>query len=90
MSDTGSERTPTCPHCGTSASDWEAERKIGCVHCLDALEDRIVPYLLRRGIYSPMIPRDWNLKDLLREAVETEDFEEAARLRDLLEGGGLD
>ena len=88
-----------CAFCGATARDFRATGRLGCPHCYDAME-RSLRELLRRlhgsskhvGIQydipvahilqKPDSVHD--LRDRLRRAVETEQFELAAELRDRL------
>jgi protein arginine kinase activator len=88
----------TCPACGIKYMEFKAEGRLGCPHdyavfhaALEPLLDRI--HRARRHVGK--IPRHTvanaarhtelvQLRQKLRRAVETEAYEEAARLRDLL------
>ena len=94
-----SQDLTTCAFCGATARDFRATGRLGCPHCYDAME-RSLRELLRRlhgsskhvGIQydipvahilqKPDSVHD--LRDRLRRAVETEQFELAAELRDRL------
>jgi protein arginine kinase activator len=88
----------TCPECGIKYMEFRAEGRLGCPHdyttfrgALETLVQRI-----HRGVrHVGKVPlhfqanRAWQeevvrLRRQLRTAVETEAYEEAARLRDLL------
>ena len=88
----------TCPECGIKYMEFRAEGRLGCPHdyttfrgALETLVQRI-----HRGVrHVGKVPlhfqanRAWQeevvrLRRQLRAAVETEAYEEAARLRDLL------
>jgi protein arginine kinase activator len=86
-----------CTFCGTTMSDFRATGRWGCSHCYTAFEPSMRE-LLRRvhgnakhagRTYAPPAPAlDENatilgeLKDRLRRAIENEQFEVAADLRD--------
>lgn len=86
-----------CTFCGTTMSDFRASGRWGCSHCYTAFEPSMRE-LLRRvhgnakhagRTYQPPAPTlDANatilgeLKDRLRRAIESEQFEVAADLRD--------
>jgi protein arginine kinase activator len=94
-----SEDATSCTFCGATARDFRATGRLGCPHCYDAME-RSLRELLRHlhgnskhvGIQyhvptahvleKPDSVHD--LRDRLRRAVETEQFELAAELRDRL------
>lgn len=94
-----SEDAASCAFCGATARDFRATGRLGCPHCYDAME-RSLRELLRRlhgsskhvGIQydvptahvleKPDSVHD--LRDRLRRAVESEQFELAAELRDRL------
>lgn len=96
---TSSEDAAACAFCGATARDFRATGRLGCPHCYDAME-RSLRELLRRlhgsskhvGIQydipvahvleKPDSVHD--LRDRLRRAVEAEQFELAAELRDRL------
>jgi len=83
----------TCSHCKTRLKDFFQTARLGCSHCFVEFEEVLVP------LYEQII-RDseanknrraseiqWGLRQLrqrLTEALEKEDYKEAAQLRDLL------
>lgn len=87
----------SCPFCGLLASDFKDSGRMGCPQCYSTFEPS-VRSLLRRihggtqhvgKVYLPPDPsarerekRLDGLRKKLRRAVETEDFERAAELRD--------
>ena len=93
------EDATSCAFCGATARDFRATGRLGCPHCYDAME-RSLRELLRRlhgnskhvGIQyhvptAHVLEKPDSLHDLrdrLRRAVETEQFELAAELRDRL------
>jgi protein arginine kinase activator len=100
--------TVRCKCCGASFSDIVKSGKVGCSACYDTFYDRLVPLLqqihgsaVHRGKTTgeslPQIRPKGQLSIMhrkLREAIESEDFESAALLRDsirkLEEGGEKD
>ncbi|MFN4259976.1 MAG: UvrB/UvrC motif-containing protein [Gemmataceae bacterium] len=88
----------TCPACGIKYMEFRAEGRLGCPHDYEVFRVGLVPLLARihraerhRGKvprhHAQAVARQAELLKLrqhLREAVETEQYEEAARLRDLL------
>ena len=86
----------TCPQCGATWSDLRREGKPRCAGCYEAFADELEPTI--RSLYgtashtgrAPAKCREQRnkekktalLKKQLREAVEAEQYEEAARLRD--------
>jgi protein arginine kinase activator len=85
-----------CPGCGMKASDFRKQGKLGCAQCFTAFEKdvrAIVSQMAARPRHAGRLPgsfseeartaaADAGLREELREAVEREDYEEAARLRD--------
>lgn len=76
------EGSSICPRCGTSLKEWNATRRLGCFQCLQIFEGAIQAYLgwRGRGGHQPL-----DLRHLLEQALEHEDFERAALLRDLMD-----
>lgn len=89
--------TGTCAYCGTDLAEFKRVGRLGCSHCYPTFE-RHLQTLLRRlhggtqhvgKVYLPPDPSEaelerrlMGLRRRLARAVETEDFERAARLRD--------
>jgi len=85
-----------CPRCGMKASDFRKQGKLGCAECFTAFHKdvkAIVSQMAARPHHAGRLPRSFTapaatalendtLREALREAVEKEDYEEAARLRD--------
>lgn len=92
-------RDSRCTFCGLSFKDFRESGRLGCPHCYTAFEGHLRS-LLRRihggtqhlgKVYLPPDPtatemgkRLEALRRKLQRAVESEDFERAARLRDEL------
>lgn len=95
---TAKEKKLKCPSCGLTYSDFKRIGKLGCGQCYETFKSYLVPLLKRiHGSDRHMgkmpgkkgkLPRTKeavNIEDLkrrLKRAVELEEFEEAARLRD--------
>ncbi len=92
-----SEDAASCAFCGATARDFRATGRLGCPHCYDAMEKSLRELLRRlhgssRHVGSryevPVAHIDakpdslYDLRDRLRRAVESEQFELAAELRD--------
>ncbi|BAH38624.1 hypothetical protein GAU_1582 [Gemmatimonas aurantiaca T-27] len=91
------EDSTSCRFCGATARDFRASGRLGCPHCYDAME-RSLRELLRRlhgssrhvgNRYEPpaahLLEKSdsvHDLRDRLRRAVDAEQFELAAELRD--------
>jgi protein arginine kinase activator len=88
----------TCPECGIKYMEFKAEGRLGCPHDYQVFQTALEPLLLRihrATRHAGKHPRhgrrstEWHnevvsLRQQLREAVDSECYEEAARLRDLL------
>jgi len=87
-----------CPRCGLKASEFRKQGKLGCPECFKAFDKdvrAIVSQMAARPRHTGKVPRTLvveqsagtkgeGLRDELREAVEREEYELAARLRDRL------
>lgn len=99
----GTERK--CPTCGTTESELRRTGRAGCPDCYHTFEDILNPYIRRvhgadahigsapqsAAPETPQADPVAELRAKLQEAVQSENYEEAARLRDeihRLEGGG--
>jgi protein arginine kinase activator len=88
----------TCPECGIKYMEFKAEGRLGCPNDYQVFQKALEPLLQRihrSTRHAGKHPRHgrrsvaWHtevvsLRQQLREAVDTENYEEAARLRDLL------
>lgn len=88
----------TCPACGIKYMEFRAEGRLGCPHDYEAFRAGLEPLLQRihravrhvgktpkeRRLTSALQAELLLMRTQLRSAVESEDYEEAARLRDLL------
>jgi protein arginine kinase activator len=91
--------TGPCPFCGTKMEDFKKTGRLGCSHCYVVFEPHLKS-LVRRlhggtqhvgKVYLPPDPsmadrheRLAGLRRKLDKAVESEDFERAAQLRDMI------
>jgi len=87
---------PECPECGFLWSRFLRENHLGCPACYEAFRLRLEPMLRSHHRTSLPQPPAGNLRDLVKrhrreewqrrqdDAVAREDYEEAARLRELL------
>jgi protein arginine kinase activator len=87
-----------CSRCGMKASEFRKQGKLGCPECFRAFEKdvrAIVSQMAARPRHTGKVPQTLvieqsagsegeGLRDELREAVEREEYELAARLRDRL------
>ena len=88
----------TCPACGIKYMEFKAEGRLGCPHDYDVFRGALLPLLERihrgtthRGKIPPNATRHAaragelrELRQKLRQAVDAEAYEEAARLRDMI------
>jgi protein arginine kinase activator len=88
----------TCSACGTSFADFTRTGRLGCDNCyvvfrgqLDDLLRKVHGSTQHRGKFPKMSPdvmkplrEERNLQDELKKAVQNEDFEKAAKIRDRL------
>ena len=90
-----------CSFCQTSKSDFRASGRLGCAHCYGAFEQSLRDLLRRvhghsvhvgrryRPPHTAVLERAATLRELrarLQRAVEGEEFELAATLRDQIRG----
>ena len=92
---TGEFAKLACPYCGTKYGEFRANGRLGCPGDYEAFHKGLLPVLQRihgstehqgkcpRRSSSPQAELI-RLRREMRAAVEQEDFEEAARLRDLI------
>ncbi len=85
-----------CPTCKMSFDEFKKSGKVGCEDCYTAFKNNLVPVLknIQGSVYhSGKIPKKAgaelyvkreieNLKSELKRAVEKEEYEQAAKLRD--------
>jgi protein arginine kinase activator len=79
-----------CEICGLTLAEFKAEGRLGCQHDYEALRVALEPLLERihRSVaHVGKAPRDVRVREWrkqMQKAVAAEDYEEAARLRDLI------
>jgi protein arginine kinase activator len=85
-----------CPSCGMSFEEFQKTGKLGCSECYSVFEERLEPLLKRihgntehHGKTPKKMEQDVNksnvlndLKELLNKAIQSEEYEKAAELRD--------
>jgi protein arginine kinase activator len=88
-SDKSSLSQPKCGVCGTSLKDLKKNKPLGCAHCYDTFSNYLSKELNLTGPeyfkhrFSDKIAGKINrMKKELKKAIESEDFEKAALLRD--------
>lgn len=83
-----------CHVCGITLAEFKAEGRLGCPHDYEALRDTLEPLIERIHRSTEHVgkaPREVRVrawKKQMQEAVAAENYEEAARLRDLIRGAG--
>lgn len=96
--DEGIDETLACPTCGLTWREFKKVGRLGCPDCYDTFHSKIEKilievhgssrYLGRRYIKDrkrgKLLKQRRELEEKLRKAVENENFEEAARIRDKL------
>jgi protein arginine kinase activator len=89
-----------CAYCGTSQKDFRASGRLGCAHCYSAFAESLRDLLQRVQGSAKHVGRRYeppnpgapptrsvdSIRDQLREAIDREEFERAASLRDELRG----
>lgn len=94
----GAEREEKCPKCGYTFSDIVKSGKVGCADCYRKFYDKLLPSLQRihgkikhtgkqamipvQRSAEPKINPISKLKEDLQKAIEEQNFEQAAVLRD--------
>lgn len=85
-----------CPSCGFTYSDFKKTGRLGCSECYEAFKSQMAPLLKRiHGsdrhvgkiplMVGKTVKDTRNLQELkmkMEKAIQSEDFEEAARIRD--------
>jgi protein arginine kinase activator len=88
--DKASRRAETCAVCGLTLAEFKAHGRFGCEHDYEALRTAIEPLLERvhRGTaHCGKAPRALRVRawqQQMQAAIDAENYEEAARLRDLI------
>ncbi len=89
-------RTVRCEKCGSTFNDIIESGKIGCAECYKTFYDKLLPSLQRihgKTKHEGKIPNRVSVENInenklesleaeLKEAIETQNFEKAAKLRD--------
>ncbi len=90
-----------CPFCGTTHSDFRRSGRLGCAQCYGRFEGQLRPLLRRLHGASQHVGKLYqggttaagdrfarlaSMRVRLQRAVDVEDFESAATLRDLIHG----
>lgn len=92
------ESQTSCPKCGHKTSDFRRTGRLGCAGCFEVFETILLPVLedmhpgtQHKGKVPKQALRRQNsqeeishLKDSLKRAIEEEAYEEAARIRDMI------
>ncbi len=95
----GGDDEPVCPGCGLNASDFKMRGRLGCPRCYEVFRGSLLPLLERvhdgtshRGRFPGRTAMDVaaadkmaELKRRLDNAIQEENYEEAAQLRDELQ-----
>lgn len=90
------EEALRCEVCGLTYDEFQSSGKLGCAHCYEAFSEQLKPLLLRvhgRSQHAGRVPAGCDevraleasilsLKARMDQAVQVENFEEAAALRD--------
>jgi protein arginine kinase activator len=91
------EQEVSCPHCGFTLSQFTKEAVLGCPHDYEVFEKALLPLIqkahdgktVHRGKIPSKIPKDTKeqiklttMRQQLEAAVQSEDYELAAKLRD--------
>ncbi|MBI2871099.1 MAG: UvrB/UvrC motif-containing protein [Candidatus Omnitrophica bacterium] len=96
MAGATSQETPVCPNCGLSYADFKKVGRLGCSECYEAFRESLAPLLKRihgstrhvgrmperSGKTTEKGNQFQDLAKRLEHAIATEEYEEAARLRD--------
>ncbi len=90
--------TVRCENCGSSFEDISNSGKVGCANCYKVFYNQLIPSIKRihgntkhAGKLAACVKEDkrvenklQNLKMKLNEAIDKQEFEEAAKLRDMI------
>jgi len=93
-SGTDSATDPNCPKCGLTYATFKAEGRLGCEHDYETFRSILEPLLERihravnhtgkLPVSARLAARIQDLRTQMKEAIAIEDYEQAARLRDLI------
>lgn len=89
------DQTP-CPVCGWTKLDWKKKHRMGCDHCYTHWAEDLLRWYQKRGFeypYSGPLPMRFEelnrkrrhrdgLKQKLEQCLKSENYEEAAQIRD--------
>jgi len=96
-----SEKEMVCPHCGFTLDQFRREAVLGCSYDYEVFEKSLLPLIKKahdgRTVHCGKIPSRTpanakrqiellNMRQQLQAAVQNEDYELAARLRDKIAG----
>lgn len=99
--ETTATRGKKCPNCGLSYADFKKIGRLGCSECYSVFKEFLAPLLKRihgstqhlgktpveaANKVSRLTSKLEDLKVRLQKAIELEEFEEAAKLRDKIRG----
>lgn len=90
------KRSTACPLCGATAEDISRSGRVGCAKCYEQFSDMLTPYIRRihgNTMHAGRMPENIGgeitarrklegLKTELKRAIELQEFERAAELRD--------
>ena len=91
-----SEKTERCPMCGSSINEIRKSGNVGCSQCYDAFREHLMPLIQRvhgKTVHNGKIPESAGkeitakakiseLEKELKQAIDSQEFEKAASLRD--------
>lgn len=94
----GPSRVSACPHCEYQLSEFQNSNRLGCVRCYEHFREQVQPILgmyHRHVSHLGKVPHSVSgtasrqgeltrMRVALEKAIQTENYEEAARLRDLI------
>lgn len=97
--ETGSASQAVCPHCGITYKQFRSQGRLGCPHDYEVFHDELLPLLesihgetQHVGKCPPEVSSSSRmhyelirLRNSLRDAVDNEQYEQAARLRDRIQ-----
>jgi len=96
MGSSGTKTVPVCKACGMSSEEFSKNGRLGCANCYPSF-DKFIAAVIKQvqrsnvhvGKQPSRIAKDTRaghglrrLQDRLRKSIQSEDFEEAAKIRD--------